>query len=101
MAQEVGNGRVDGVRPEDLDRCLEIYVSHFDARNKFRMQYRLRREDGRYRWIDDIGTPRYGRDVERRIRETTMRLESEIAVRSQTKQELLHSSGTALGSSPS
>jgi PAS domain-containing protein len=42
MAQEVGNGWVDGVHPEDLDRCLEIYVSHFDARNKFSMQYRLR-----------------------------------------------------------
>jgi len=34
-------------------------MSHFDARTSFRMQYRLRRHDGAYRWIDDTGIPRY------------------------------------------
>ena len=45
-----------------FDRCLGIYVGHFDAREKFRMQYQLRRHDGEYRWIDDIGSPRYAHD---------------------------------------
>jgi PAS domain S-box-containing protein len=62
IAQEVGNGWTEGVHPGDFDRCLEIYGSHFDARKKFRMQYRLRRHDGTYRWIDDSGIPRYARD---------------------------------------
>src|SRR5262249_19250684 len=62
MTQELGNGWTDGVHPEDYDRCLQIYISHFDARKEFRMQYRLRRRDGEYRWIDDIGVPRYARD---------------------------------------
>jgi PAS domain S-box-containing protein len=62
MAQELGNGWAQGVHPEDFDRCLEIYVSHFEIRKKFRMQYRLRRSDGTYRWIDDTGIPRYARD---------------------------------------
>jgi PAS domain S-box-containing protein len=62
MQQELGNGWTEGVHPEDFDRCLETYVRHFEARKKFRMEYRLRREDRTYRWIDDTGIPRYARD---------------------------------------
>jgi PAS domain S-box-containing protein len=62
MAQELGNGWADGVNREDFNSCLETYISHFDARKPFRMQYRLRRHDGAYRWIDDTGIPRYARD---------------------------------------
>jgi PAS domain S-box-containing protein len=62
MAQELGNGWAEGVHPDDYDRCLQIYISHFDARKEFRMQYRLRHRDGEHRWIDDIGVPRYARD---------------------------------------
>jgi PAS domain S-box-containing protein len=62
MKQELRNGWSEGVHPEDFNRCLEIYISHFDARKEFRMQYRLRRHDGVYRWIDDTGIPRYARD---------------------------------------
>jgi PAS domain S-box-containing protein len=60
--QELGNGWSEGVHPEDLDRCLKTYVDHFDARKEFRMEYRLRRYDQTYRWIDDTGIPRYARD---------------------------------------
>jgi PAS domain S-box-containing protein len=62
MSQEFGNGWTEGVHPEDFDRCLETYVSHFDARKEFRMEYRLRRHDRTYRWIDDAGIPRFARD---------------------------------------
>jgi PAS domain S-box-containing protein len=62
MQQELGNGWSEGVHPKDFDRCFETYVSHFDARKEFRMEYRLRRHDGTYRWIDDMGIPRYARD---------------------------------------
>ena len=62
MRQEVGNGWTEGVHAEDFDRCLETYVSHFDARKEFRMEYRLRRHDGTYRWIDDTGIPRHAAD---------------------------------------
>jgi PAS domain S-box-containing protein len=62
MQQELGSGWSEGVHPEDFDRCLETYVSHFDARKEFRMEYRLRRYDQTYRWIDDTGIPRYARD---------------------------------------
>src|SRR5947207_10099611 len=59
MTQELGNGWTEGVHTDDFDRCLRVYTSHFDDRKEFRMQYRLRRHDGGYRWIDDVGIPRY------------------------------------------
>ncbi|MBF0097385.1 MAG: PAS domain S-box protein [Magnetococcales bacterium] len=59
MEQEIGNGRVEGVHPEDFQRCLELYVSHFELRLPFSMTYRLRRHDGAWRWIMDNGSPRY------------------------------------------
>jgi PAS domain S-box-containing protein len=62
MAQEVGHGWAEGIHRDDYDRCLETYIRHFVLRKEFRMQYRLRRYDGAYRWIDDTGIPRYARD---------------------------------------
>jgi PAS domain S-box-containing protein len=62
LTQELGNGWLEGVHHDDFDRCIKVYTSHFDARKDFRMQYRLRRHDGAYRWIDDTGIPRFARD---------------------------------------
>jgi PAS domain S-box-containing protein len=59
MEQEIGNGWAEGVHPDDFDRCLEIYLSAFEARESFTMTYRLRRADGAHREILDNGKPFY------------------------------------------
>jgi len=62
MEHELGEGWTSGVHPEDLARCLGIYSAAFDARVDFEMEYRLRRFDGKYRWIVDYGVPRVESD---------------------------------------
>ncbi|HEY3633966.1 MAG TPA: ATP-binding protein [Caldimonas sp.] len=55
----LGNGWTRSVHPEDLDRCLGIRTTSFEARAPFSLDYRLRRHDGAYRWLLDNGVPRF------------------------------------------
>lgn len=62
LEEELGNGWADGIHKDDLQRCLNTYTGAFDRRESFHMEYRLRRHDGEYRWLFDLGVPRFNAD---------------------------------------
>lgn len=64
MEQEFGNGWAEGVHPDDFQQCLDIYVSNFEKRQAFVMEYRMKNNKGEYRWIRDHGRPFYDLDNE-------------------------------------
>ena len=59
MAQEVGTGWLEGVHPDDVQGCHDGFFPAYHARKPFRIEYRLRRADGEYRWVIESGIPRY------------------------------------------
>lgn len=59
---EIGFGWTEGLHPEDYDRYLRTYSEAFERRVPFRMEFRLRRHDGQYRWILDHGAPAHSAD---------------------------------------
>lgn len=62
MEQEFGNGWAEGVHPDDFDFCVQTYVTAFDKREAFLMEYRMKNKFGEYRWIRDFGRPFYDLD---------------------------------------
>jgi len=59
LEQEIGSGWTAGIHPLDLDGSMKLFDAAFDSREPFRMEYRLHRADGTYRWVIDSGTPRF------------------------------------------
>lgn len=59
LEQEMGIGWADSVHPDNREESLKIYTEAFDAREKVSIEYQLRHHTGEYRWMLDIGVPRY------------------------------------------
>jgi PAS domain S-box-containing protein len=62
LEQELGNGWAESIHPDDLERCLHDYATSFEARQPCTLEYRLRRNDGEWRWLFDAGVPMYKED---------------------------------------
>jgi PAS domain S-box-containing protein len=59
LDRELGFGWADRIHPDDKRGRFDMQVSVFDTRQPFETEYRLRRADGEYRWVNDRGVPRY------------------------------------------
>ena len=59
LEQELGFGWREVVHPDDLQRCSAAYSTAFDARQPFKIEFRLKRSDGEYRWMVNQGAPRF------------------------------------------
>ena len=60
LQEEQGAGWIDGVHPDDVEHCRHQAGAPGNAsREPFHKEYRLRRADGEYRWVLDVGVPRF------------------------------------------
>lgn len=59
LEQVLGDGWGECLHPDDRSSCFAVYSGAFDNRRSYRMEYRLRRRDGAWRWILETGVPRY------------------------------------------
>jgi len=107
LDQDRGSGWSEGIHPEDLERTLRHYTTSFVDRQSFEIEYRLRRADGRYRWVLDRGIPRYSdsgefigylgsaididvrKQIEDRLRESNNMLADTIEREKEAKTQLM------------
>ena len=62
MREEIGVGWLDSVHPADRADCRARIATAFAARQPFRIEYRVRAQEGAWRTVIDTGLPRYGSD---------------------------------------
>jgi PAS domain S-box-containing protein len=62
--EALGFGAWNSLHPEDQDKAKQIFFDANTARGSFRIEYRLRRGDGTYRWALSAAGPRFGGDGE-------------------------------------
>jgi PAS domain S-box-containing protein len=59
LEEELGDTWTFGVHPDDAQGVLATWTAALKARDPWEHEYRLRQEDGGYRWIVDRGVPRF------------------------------------------
>jgi PAS domain S-box-containing protein len=58
----LGYGWIDATHPEDQQVAREAFIGANETQTEFKVEYRLRRHDGEYRWAIDAATPRFDSD---------------------------------------
>jgi len=54
---DLDDGWLARVHPDDAERCGEVRTAAMAGGEPFELEYRLRRADGRYRWVLERGAP--------------------------------------------
>jgi PAS domain S-box-containing protein len=62
MDEARASGWQGPIHPEDVESCLDIYRAAFDARRSLALEFRLRRNDGEWRWIAGTASPCFASD---------------------------------------
>jgi PAS domain S-box-containing protein len=57
LEQEMGDGWLDAVHPDDRDRCLSLHRDRFERPRPWENEFKLRRHDGVYRYVLEQGVP--------------------------------------------
>ena len=58
----LGFGWLNAVHPEDSESAKNLFLQATERHEAFRLEYRLRRKDGEYRWAIDAASPWFGED---------------------------------------
>lgn len=56
-----GYGWLDATHPDDRQRSEDVFLAALKDRSPFKLEYRLLRKDGAYRWTIDAAEPRFDR----------------------------------------
>lgn len=62
IVNDPNTGWSGAVHPEDVKAAGRIFDEHFESRQSILLTYRIRTRDGSYRWVQDIGVPRFLED---------------------------------------
>jgi two-component system sensor kinase FixL len=62
LGELLGEGWINDVHPEDRRHCIDVFERAFNAREKFSLEYRLRKHDGQYHYVLDAGAPEFSDD---------------------------------------
>ena len=62
--QALGFQWLDSVHPEDRERVRAAFFAAHERQEAVRVEYRLRRHDGEYRWVINSATPRFSESGE-------------------------------------
>ena len=64
LQQELDGGWTESLHPDDVPVCQDACARAYETRQTFKVNLRLRRHDGTYRWLAVRGVPRYDSEGE-------------------------------------
>lgn len=59
LADETKRNWMDSVHENDVQKVSNQFNKNFDTKKSYKVEYRLKRHDGSFRWVMENGTPRY------------------------------------------
>ena len=59
LDEHLGSIAFANTHPEDVENCRAVFEESYYNQSDFKLEYRVKRFDGRYRWMVNKGAPRY------------------------------------------